>query len=153
MDSISSFLGLAKKAGNLAVGEEPVGAACRARKARVVLTASDTAPNSLRRASHFAQAGGEIPLLTIPLDKAAVGNAVGLSSCAMLAVTDIGMAAALVKKLAVLDPDTYGTDCARLELKSLKALQRRKEKHAHEKNMAHGKKKSQAPQSKHSNIE
>jgi len=148
MDSIASFLGLTKKAGHLAVGEEPVGAACRARNARIVLTASDAAQNSLRRASHFAQLGGDLPLLTIPLDKETIGNAVGLSSCAMLAVTEIGMAASLVKKLAALDPDQYGAECTRLEVKSGKAMQRRREKSAHERNIAHGKKKFQAPQSK-----
>ena len=40
-DPILHLLGLARKAGRLEIGEEPVGAACRARQARLVLLASD----------------------------------------------------------------------------------------------------------------
>ena len=40
MDSIPSLLGLALRAGRLAVGEEPVGAACRGHKAYLLLLAS-----------------------------------------------------------------------------------------------------------------
>ena len=36
-DPILHLLGLAKKAGRLEVGEEPVGALCRARQAKLVL--------------------------------------------------------------------------------------------------------------------
>ena len=43
MDSIPSLLGLALRAGRLAVGEEPVGAACRGHKAYLLLLASDAA--------------------------------------------------------------------------------------------------------------
>lgn len=48
-DPILHLLGLARKAGRLEIGEEPVGAACRARQARLVLLASDAAPNTCRR--------------------------------------------------------------------------------------------------------
>ena len=50
MDSIPSLLGLALRAGRLAVGEEPVGAACRGHKAYLLLLASDAADNTIRRA-------------------------------------------------------------------------------------------------------
>ena len=40
-DPILHLLGLARKAGQLEIGEEPVGAVCRARQARLVLLASD----------------------------------------------------------------------------------------------------------------
>ena len=38
-DPILHMLGLARKAGRLEIGEEPVGAACRARQAKLVLLA------------------------------------------------------------------------------------------------------------------
>ena len=38
-DPILHLLGLARKAGRLEIGEEPVGAVCRARQARLVLLA------------------------------------------------------------------------------------------------------------------
>lgn len=40
-EQVLSLLGLAKKAGRVEVGEEPVGAAARAKKARVILVAQD----------------------------------------------------------------------------------------------------------------
>ena len=54
IDNILSTLGLALKAGKAEVGEEPVGAATRAKKARVVLLAQDAAASSVRRAMSFA---------------------------------------------------------------------------------------------------
>ena len=89
------------------MGEEPAGAACRARQARVLLVAADAADNSIRRAARFAEAG-QIPWLKTPWDKGTLGGAVGRTACAMLALTDAGLAAALVEKLAQADPDAYG---------------------------------------------
>ena len=62
MDSIPSLLGLALRAGRLAVGEEPVGVACRCHKGYLLLLASDAADNTIRRALHFCQAGKTICL-------------------------------------------------------------------------------------------
>lgn len=56
-EHILSMIGLAKKAGQVAIGEEPVGAAARAKDARVILVAQDAAPGSVRRAMSFGQAG------------------------------------------------------------------------------------------------
>ena len=47
MDSALHLLGIARKAGRAEVGEEPAGAACRARQARVLLVAADAADNSI----------------------------------------------------------------------------------------------------------
>ena len=63
-DPILHLLGLAKKAGRLEIGEEPVGAACRARQARLILLAADAAPNTCRRAAHFGEAGNILWLET-----------------------------------------------------------------------------------------
>ena len=106
-DPVLHLLGLAKKAGRLEIGEEPVGAVCRSRQARVVLLAADAAPNTRRRAAHFGEAGNVLWIET-PFDKAALGFVLGRSSCAMLALTDAGFAAAVGEKLAVRDPDKYG---------------------------------------------
>lgn len=139
-DPILRLLGLAKKAGRLEVGEEPVGAACRSRQARLVLLASDAAPNTCRRAAHFGEAGGVL-WLTSPFDKAALGGAVGRTSCAMLALTDAGFAAAIGEKLAGMDPDKYGPAAQQLRGRADRVLQRQKEQRRHEKNIRAGKKK------------
>ena len=140
MDShnILSLLGLALRGGNLAVGEEPVEAVARARDARVLLAAADAAPNTCRRVEHFAQAG-QCLWLQLPFTKAELGKAVGRSSAAIVAVTDIGLANAVVRRLADLDPDHYGEAAAKLELKAKRAAERRAEQAAHEKNLRQGK--------------
>ena len=71
-DPILHLLGLAKKAGRLEAGEEPVGAACRARQAKLLLLAADAAPNTRRRAAHFGEAGNVL-WLESPFAKSELG--------------------------------------------------------------------------------
>ena len=143
-DPILHLLGLAKKAGRLEVGEEPVGAVCRARQAKLVLLAADAAPNTRRRAAHYGQAGNVLWLET-PFLKSELGFILGRSSCAMLALTDAGFAAAVVEKLAVRDPDRYGPAAQQLRTKADRVLQRQREQRQHEKNLRQGKRKPWAP--------
>ncbi len=138
MDKVLNLIGLAQKAGRLAVGEEPTGAAARARDARLILVAADAAENSVRRVRHFADAG-QCLWCRIGADKAALGRAVGRSSCAMLAVTDIGFAEAIAKKLAEGD-ERFAETAEKLTVKAQRAAERRKEAEAHEKNLRTGKK-------------
>lgn len=143
-DPILHLLGLAKKAGRLEIGEEPVGAVCRARQARLVLLAADAAPNTRRRAAHFGEAGNVL-WLEVPFSKSELGFILGRSSCAMLALTDAGFSAAVVEKLAAREPDKYGSAAAQLREKADRVLQRQKEQRQHEKNLRQGKQKPWAP--------
>ena len=142
MDSnnILSLLGLALRGGRLVMGEEPVEAVARARDARVLLLASDAADNTRRRVEHFAEAGACL-WLRVPFTKAELGRQFGRTSVAVAAVTDVGLASAVVNKLAQLDPRTYGDAAERLELKAKRAAERRAEQQAHEKNLRTGKRK------------
>ena len=140
MDKVLNLIGLAKKAGRLAVGEEPTGAAARARDARLILVAADAAENSARRVRHFADAG-QCLWCRIGADKDALGRAVGRTSCAMVAVTDIGFAEAIAKKLAEQDEAHYGEAARRLAVKAQRAAERRAELKQHEKNLRTGRKK------------
>ena len=133
-----SMLGLAKKAGRVEIGEEPVGAAARAKKARVILVAQDAGPSSQRRAFSFAEAGACL-CLTVPAGQDALGRALGRTSVAMCAVTEIGFAGAVVKKLAAMDPERYGAAAAQLDIKAQRAMERRAEQLRHEKNLRQGK--------------
>lgn len=143
-DPILHLLGLARKAARLEIGEEPVGAVCRARQAKLVLIAGDAAPNTFRRAAHFGEAGNVL-WLALPHTKEELGFALGRGSVAMLALTDIGFAASLVKKLSAADPEKYSAAAAALDTKATKALQRQKEQRQHEKNLRQGKHKPWAP--------
>ena len=152
MDSIPSLLGLALRAGRLAVGEEPVGAACRAHKAYLLLLARDAADNTIRRAHHFCQAGNNTICLTLPHTKDELGSCLGRTSCAMLAISDIGFAAAVADKLAEADPDTYGDARNQLSQKAARTKKRRDEKRAHEKNLRTGKKSAPRREKEKRNI-
>ena len=137
-DPILHLLGLAKKAGRLEIGEEPVGSACRARQARLVLLAADAAPNTYRRAAHFGEAGNVL-WLELPFTKEELGFQMGRSSCAMLALTDAGFAAAVSEKLRDRDPEKYEAAASQLKQKADKVLRRQKEQRQHEKNLREGK--------------
>lgn len=143
-DPILHLLGLARKAGRLELGEEPVGAACRSRHARLVLLASDAAANTNRRAAHFGEAGNVL-WLELPFTKAELGFLFGRGSCAMLAVTDAGFSASIVEKLAARNPERYGPAAQQLRTKADRVLQRQKEQRQHEKNLLMGKRKPWAP--------
>lgn len=130
MDSIPALLGLAFRAGKLAVGEEPVGTACRAHKAYLLLLAHDAADNTIRRAQRFCQTANNTICLTIPHTKDVLGGCLGRTSCAMLAVSDIGFAATVAEKLAKADPETYHEAYEELRKKADRAKKRKDEKRA-----------------------
>ena len=120
MDSIPSLLGLALRAGRLAVGEEPVGTACRCHKGYLLLLASDAADNTI--------------CLTLPLTKEELGSGLGRTSCAMVAVTDVGFAASIAERLAQDDQETYGEAWQTLAQKAARVKQRRDAKRSPHKN-------------------
>ena len=138
MDSIPSLLGLALRAGRLAVGEEPVGAACRGHKAYLLLLASDAADNTIRRASHFSQSAKNTICLQLPLTKAELGSGLGRTACAMAALTDVGFAAAVAQRLAQSDPAAYGPAWQALSQKASQAKKRRDQKHSPHKDKGSG---------------
>lgn len=120
------ILGLARKARALELGAEFSGAAAKAKRARLLLLARDAAQNTKKKAEGFALAG-HIPLLPLPYTMEELGRAVGAQSAAVLALTDAGLAAAFVKALQPLDPETYAPLLAELTAKSEKLLKRRRE--------------------------
>ena len=137
-NNLLSMLGLAKKAGMLTVGEEPVESVVRAKDARVLFLARDAAENTTRRCLHFAEVGNCL-WLRVPFTKDEMGWAVGRTSVALAAMTDIGFAAAFVRRLAQQDPGRYADAAERLELKAQRAAQRKAEQRAHERNIRTGK--------------
>lgn len=136
-DRALGLLCLAKKGGNLQLGEEGVGAACRAGHARLILLASDAADNTKRRAGNFSQ-GGKIPVRALPYGKTALGGAFGRAVCAMAALTDVSLALAFIKALG--QPERDRLLLEDLERRTERVRQRRREELAHRKNLRHGKK-------------
>ena len=144
MEKILSMIGLAHKAGRVEIGEEPVGSAARAKKARIILVAGDAAAGSVRRAMAFAGTGNCL-CLVIPTTKEALGRALGRTSCAMAAITDMGFADAVAKKLAALEPEKFTGAAERMAIKAQRARERKLEQLAHEKNVRAGKNARQSP--------
>ena len=79
--------------------------------------------------------GKAVPLLPAPLTKAELGGAVGRGSCAILALTDAGLANAAAQKLEGVDPQIR----QHLEYKAEKTLRRRRETRRREKETQRGK--------------
>ena len=138
MDKALNYLALARKAGRIELGEEPVGGAARAQKARLVVVAEDATDHTWRRAKSFV-AGTEQICLKVPFSKDQLGQAVGRSALALAAFTDPALALAFVKGLP--DQEKVKKEAEILEAKSTKMRQRKKEADAHKKNVRFGKKK------------
>ena len=139
-NGLIGLLGIARKAGKAEVGEESVSAAAKGHKARVLLLASDAGDRTRRHAEALSGEGG-CPLLPVPLAKAELGGAVGRGSCAILALTDIGLANAAVKKLEAVDPEIR----QRLDHKAEKTLRRRRETRQRERAAQSARRKPWAP--------
>lgn len=98
MKKILGLIGIAKKGGMLAIGDEPTRVSVRAGCAKAVFTASDASGNTIRRADNFASQS-KIPHIRLEADKASLGAALGINSCAIFAVRNAGIAAAIIKKI------------------------------------------------------
>ncbi|MDY3618143.1 L7Ae/L30e/S12e/Gadd45 family ribosomal protein [Agathobaculum sp.] len=101
-DPILGMLGLARRAGKLAAGDDMVKELCTAGKARAVFVANDAGASAAKKAAGYAERA-RVPFITLPQDKDTLGAAIGRAQSAVCAVSDIGMAAATVAKLAAAD--------------------------------------------------
>ena len=135
MDKALNYLALARKAGRIELGEEPVGACARARKARLVVVASDATDHTWRRAKSFVD-GTEQVCIRVPYSKDEVGQAVGRTALALGAITDPALALAFVKALP--NPEKYTKALEALEQKTVRLQKRLSEARAHEKNRQKG---------------
>ena len=136
MDKALNYLALARKAGRIELGEEPVGAAARAQKARLVVVAEDATDHTWRRAQSFVS-GSEQICLRVPYSKDLLGQAVGRTALALAAFTDPAMALAFVKALG--QPEKYSAALESLDKRTKRIQQRQKEAKAHDKNKRVGK--------------
>ena len=130
-----NYLSLARKGGLAELGEEPVGAIARAGKAYVILVASDASDHTWRRAKSYA-AGTDQQCIRLEASKDEMGLAVGRTSLAIAAITDVQLALALVNALPKAEPQALEV----LTAKAAKAKKRQAEAKAHQRNVRKGKK-------------
>ena len=98
-DPVLRMLGLARRAGKLAYGDELVREVCFGHKARCVFLAADAGASTAKKGAFYADKAN-VPCVQLPHGKTELGTSVGKSGCAIVAVTDIGLAASAVEKLA-----------------------------------------------------
>ena len=131
MDKALNYMALARKAGRIELGEEPVGAAARAAKACLVVVAGDAGDHTWRRAKSFV-AGTSQVVVKLPFSKDEMGMATGRTSLAIAAFTDPAMALAFLKALP--QQEKYSQELEALEDRANRLRQRQKEAKSHERN-------------------
>ena len=135
MDKALNYMALARKAGRIELGEEPVGGAARAQKARLVVVAKDASDHTWRRAKSFV-AGTNQQCIRLPYTKEEMGMTLGRTSLAIAALTDPAMALAFVKALP--NPEAYTDALENLAERTQRIRQRRDEEKAHQRNKRFG---------------
>ena len=137
MDKALNYMALARKAGRIELGEEPVGAAARAQHARLVVVAADASDHTWRRALSFV-AGTTQQCVRTPYSKDELGMAIGRTSLAIAAFTDPALALAFLKALP--PKEVYAKAMEDLQKRSNRMTQHRQEQKAHLRNKKQGKK-------------
>ena len=136
MNKALNYMALARKAGRIELGEEPVGAAARAQHARLVVVANDASDHTWRRAKSFV-AGTQQQCIKVPFSKDELGISIGRSSLAIAAFTDPALALAFVKALE--QNEQYKEVLESLQKRTARVQQRQAEERAHQKNKRTGK--------------
>jgi len=137
MSRALNYIGIAKKAGAIEIGETDTGAAMRAGKGRLLILASDASENARHRAENYV-AGTKTPLITLPFNKEELSDISGENGFSMAAFTDTGLAAVFMAALAEDEP-SFGETAELLKQINERAVQRKQEASAHEKNRKLGK--------------
>ena len=135
MDKALNYMGLARKAGRIELGEEPVGAAAGALQAHLVVVAQDAADHTWRRANSFV-AGTDCPCIRVDYTKEQLGMVIGRTSLALAAFTDPALALAFINALA--DPQRYGDVAAQLGDVTQRLQQRKSAAKAHQRKKQQG---------------
>ena len=99
MNRCLALLGMAKKAGRLAVGSEAAATAARRGDAVLIITASDASEASVRRAKTNAELN-KVKHIAVPFTMFELGQTAGRGSPGTIAFLDKGLADGFIKRLA-----------------------------------------------------
>lgn len=126
MNNALGLIGIARRAGKIAFGEDMCSIAVRDNKAKAICTASDASERTIA----FAESCGVVHL-PLELTKIELGALIGRATCAQLAILDVGIAASVAQKLCLLNPvyqeasDTLAQLDARAKRRKAKKLSRK----------------------------
>ena len=125
-DKVLGLLGLMRRAGAIAIGLDNTADAVREGKAQLLLLSRDAAEHARRKAKNLAN-GRSFMTAELPYTREELAASLGVSGCAAAAVTDLGFAGALMKELAVKDPEQFSDMAREMEMRCEKAARRKKE--------------------------
>ena len=97
IESLLGLIGLARRAGKLAVGEALTAELVAEGRARAIFLVQDIGEATKRKVMRH---DARVTVFELPCDNQTLGQAVGVAGCAVCAMQDIGMAQAAAKKLA-----------------------------------------------------
>lgn len=137
MNKALNYIGIARKAGAIEIGETYSGAAIRAGKGKILILASDASDNAKHRAENYVN-GTQTPLVVLPFTKAELSEASGTNGFSMAVFTDIGLAAVFITALAECEP-SFEKVAEMLAEKNEKAALRKREALAHDRKRKLGK--------------
>ncbi len=124
MSKALQLLGIARKSGNIELGEENAKALVKAGKARLLLLAADASDGVQKRAEGYVY-GFRTIVVGLPFTKEELGGAVGRAQCAIAAVRDLGLAKALADALAAEYGERYAPVARTLEEKQIRQAARK----------------------------
>jgi ribosomal protein L7Ae-like RNA K-turn-binding protein len=130
MDKAQSYLGLARKAGLLSMGEDGCGDTVSAGRAKLLLLASDASPGTVKRAKAML-AGHRAPMETLPWERETLSALLGKAGCSILCFTDLPLAARFAAAMADASPQ-WGDTAELLARREEKAARRKAAPRKHE---------------------
>lgn len=108
MTNSLKFLGIARRAGALEIGEKSAETAILSGKAAALILACDISDNSVRKVIRLSENKGNVPVIRLKYSKTELGCAVGRGTPGIIAVTDANFAAGLMSKFAAEEHETCG---------------------------------------------
>ena len=108
-----NWIGMAKKAGLLAIGSDTVKTATRTEKAKLIALTSDISEKSAEHIKYNSEITNTICIDT-PYTKFEFGRVAGRGSPGVVAFLDLGLATEFMKALTVLDEERYGRQTSAL---------------------------------------
>ena len=137
MDHNLQLLGIAKKAGYLAVGGEATSAAARSGTAALIITAADASDSVKRRAQRDSEFCGA-EFAASPYTRFELGSITGRGSPGTLAIMDAGLARTFIERLAKDDPARYSGISVALAEKHIRSLSGKKRRASGERHTGSG---------------
>ncbi len=122
-----NLLGLMRRAGAIALGEDQSADCVRGGKAKLLLLSADVADNARRKAENLSE-GRNVRLIPLPFDREELGKALGVGGCSVAAVSDLGFADAFMQLLAAQWPEDYEAAAQAVRQRSEKAARRKAQK-------------------------